>query len=241
MMENLITIDSEARIETGKKTNKNLRKQGKIPAIIYGGRVESFPVTVKLTDIKKILNSDGGENSILRIVQEKKGNVDAMIKDIQYDYLSNSVIHVDFIRIDLNKPVEVSIPIILEGEPIGVKMEDGLLDFVNRELIVKCLPTKIPKEIRVDISNLHVGHSLKVENLPKNEDVKFISLPQSVICAVVAKGKEEEVAKPVEAAPEAGAAAEGVPAAEGAAAAPEEKDKDKDKEKDKDKKGKKEG
>ena len=234
-MENLITIDSEARVETGKKTNKNLRKQGKIPAIIYGGKVESFPITVNLIDIKKILNSDGGENSILRIVQEKKGNSDAMIKDIQYDYLSNSVIHVDFIRIDLNKPVEVSIPIVLEGEPVGVKMEDGLLDFVSRELIVKCLPTKIPKEIRVGISDLHVGHSLKVENLPRNEDLKFVSLPQTVICAVVSKGKEEEVAKPVEAVPEAGAATEPVAAAEGAAAAPEEKDKDKDK------KGKKEG
>ncbi len=231
-MENLITINSELRQETGKRVSKSLRHLGKIPAVIYGGRNDTLNVTVDINDIRTILHSESGENSILRIVHEKKNKIDAMIKEIQYDFLSKYVIHVDFIRIDLDKPVEVAVPIFLEGEPVGVRLEDGLLDFVNREVQVRCLPTRIPKEIRLVIADLHVGHSLKVENLPQSEGVQYISTPQTVICAVVTKGREEVVEKVAEVVPTEEAAA-----AEGAAPAAEGEEKEKKPEEKKDKKG----
>ena len=134
-----------------------------------------------------------------------------MIKEIQYDYLSDHIIHVDFIRIDLNKPVEVEVPVVLDGEPVGVKTEDGLLEFIHRQIMVRSLPTSIPREIRIDISGLHLNQSIKVENLPKSDAYQFISPANTVICAVAAKAKEE-----VAAVPEAAAAAEVT--AEGAAA-----------------------
>ncbi|MBU4306413.1 MAG: 50S ribosomal protein L25, partial [Acidobacteria bacterium] len=118
-MENLITINAELRKEISKQARKGLRAQGKVPAILYGITAESIPIAVSLSDIKGILKSENKENSILRITQGEKSKFDAMIKDIQYDYLSDHIIHVDFIRIDLNKPVEVEVPVVLEGEPIG--------------------------------------------------------------------------------------------------------------------------
>jgi len=216
-MENVITINAELRKEISKQARKGLRAQGKIPAVVYGITAESVPIAVNLADIKGILKSENKENSILRITQGEKSKFDAMIKDIQYDYLSDHIIHVDFIRIDLNKPVEVEVPVVIEGEAVGVKTEDGLLEFITREVMVRSLPTSIPKEIRVDISALHIGQSIKVENLAATESYQLISPANTVICAVAAKAKEEvaEVAEaaevPVEgaeAAPEAAAGKE---------------------------------
>jgi len=256
-MENLITINAELRKEISKQARKGLRAQGKIPAILYGISAESIPIAVKLGDIKGILKSENKENSILRITQGEKSKFDAMIKDIQYDYLSDHIIHVDFIRIDLNKPVEVEVPVVLEGEPIGVKTEDGLLEFISREVLVHSLPTSIPKEIRVDISALHIGQSIKVETLGKTEAYQILSPANTVICAVAAKAKEEvveveavveEAVEGAEAAPEAAAGMEKAKETDKDKDKGKDKDKDKGKDKDKDKgkdkdkdKGKKEG
>ena len=254
-MENLITINAELRKEISKKASKGLRAQGKIPAIVYGITAESIPISVDLSDIKNIMKSEKKENSILRILQSNKSKFDAMIKEIQYDYLSDHIIHIDFIRIDVTKPVEVEVPVVLFGEAIGVKTEDGLLEFINREVHVRCLPTQIPKEIRVDVSSLHIGQSIKVETLAKTDDYQLISPANTVICAVAAKAKEEvvEVAETAEVAEGAEGAVEGVSGAAGAAgtasaeatpagAAPAEKEKGKEKEKEKGKgKAKKEG
>jgi len=191
-MSNVITIKAEPREETGKKISKKLRKQGMIPSVIYGGKKESIPISVNLSDIKMILKSEKGENSILKI---ERGDivVDAMLKELQYDYLDENVIHADFIRIDLNEPIDVWVHVELQGEPIGVKVEDGVLDFVTREIELRCLPHVIPNKIVVDISDLHAGHSIKVEDLEVEEGVQFLSDTSTVICAVTSKAEEEEV------------------------------------------------
>lgn len=254
-MENLITINAELREEISKKACKGLRAQGKIPAIVYGITAESIPISVDLGDIKNIMKSEKKENSILRILQSNKAKFDAMIKEIQYDYLSDHIIHIDFIRIDVTKPVEIEVPVVLFGEAIGVKTEDGLLEFINREVHVRCLPTRIPKEIRIDVSSLHIGQSIKVETLAQTDDYQIISPANTVLCAVAAKAKEEvvevaEVAEVAEGAVEGVAGAAGVTGAAGAEgaeatsaeAAPAEKEKGKGKDKEKGKgKAKKEG
>ncbi len=192
-MSNVITIKAEPREETGKKISKKLRKQGMIPSIIYGGDKESIPISVKLSDIKRILKSEKRENSILKI---ERGDivVDSMLKELQYDYLDENIIHADFIRIDLDKTIDVWVHVELEGEPVGVKVEDGILDFVTREIELRSLPNVIPNKIVVDISDLHAGHSIKVEDLKLEEGVQFLSDPSTVICAVTSKVAEEEVA-----------------------------------------------
>jgi large subunit ribosomal protein L25 len=203
-MENVMSIKAESREGVGKRVAKQLRRQGKIPAIIYGESKESIPISIELVDVKTILKAEKGENTVLKIHRDNI-EVDAMLKEIQYDYLSDHIIHADFLRLDLDKPITAWIPIVVKGEPIGVRLEDGIFDFITRNIQVKCLPTKIPKEIIVDISDLHSGHSIKAEDLEVREDIQLLSDLQRVICAVTSKVKAEveEVAEVEEEAAEA--------------------------------------
>jgi len=206
-MEDLFRVKAESRKEVGKKFARRLRKEGKIPAIIYGEHKETIPISLLLNDVKAILKSEKGENTILRF-QRDDIEVDAMLKEIQYDYLSDNIIHADFIRIDLDKAVSVNVPVAIKGQAIGVKTEDGIFDFVTREVKVKCLAAKIPNAFEVDISELHIGNSIKAEDLVIEENIELISDPQTVICAVTAKGRPEEVEVEAEAEEEEAAAVE---------------------------------
>ena len=191
-MQDIIAIKAEPRERVGKSIARKLRQGGRVPAIIYGGKKESIPISISQEDLKSILKSDKGANTLLRI-QRESITVDAMLKEIQYDYLQDTPIHVDFIRIDLEKPVDVSVPITIVGEAIGVKEEDGVFDFVTRTLELRCLPGRIPREITVDVSELHAGNSIKVEDLEFGDEVHMLADSRSVICAVTAKAAEEEV------------------------------------------------
>jgi len=211
-MENVVTLNAESRHEVGKKIAKKLRKQGRIPAIIYGEHKESIPISLSVSDLKTILKSDTGENTVLRIHRDDM-QVDAMLKEIQYDYLSDHIIHVDLIRIDLNKSVNINVPVLVQGEPIGVKVDGGIFDFMTRELKVRCLPTQIPREFVLDVSEMQTGQSIKVEDIEVAEGIKIMSDPHTVICAVAARsgaeeaeeaaeGEEEEAAEAAEEKPE---------------------------------------
>jgi large subunit ribosomal protein L25 len=195
-MENFFVIKAEQRDEVGKKIAKKLRREGKIPAIIYGGNKESVSLSLSTADITALLKTVGGANSLLKI-DWKKNSDDAMLHELQYDYLSNHVIHADFLRVDITKPVTVQIPVELKGESIGVRMEDGVMDFITREIKITCLPDKIPTKIIVDVTDLHVGKSIKVENLNLDKEIKLLSDPQTVICVIPAKGgsSDEPVAE----------------------------------------------
>ena len=193
-MEDFMRIKAESRNEVGKKISKKLRREGKIPAIIYGGKKETIPISLLLHDVKDVLKSEKGENTLLKI-QRDDIEVDAMLKETQYDYLSNNIIHVDFIRIDRGQMVTVSVPVTVKGEAIGVKLEDGIFDFITREVRIKCLATKIPTEFALDVSGLHSGHSIKAEDLGLEEGIQLVSDPHTVICAVTSKSKAEVAAE----------------------------------------------
>ncbi len=218
-MENLMTLKAESRQEVGKKIARKLRKEGRIPAIIYGEHKESIPISLLKNDVKAILKSETGENTVLRI-QRDKIQVDAMLKEIQYDYLSDNIIHADLIRIDLKKSVNVSVPVVTTGEPVGVKVEGGIFDFMTREVKIRCLATEIPKEFTTDVTDLHTGQSIRIEDMNFEEGIKILSDPHSVICAVTLKGAVEEVVEEVE-------EEEGVEEPEEKPEETEDKDKDK--------------
>lgn len=222
-----MTLKAETRNEVGKKIAKKLRKEGRIPAIIYGENTESIPISLAVSDIKAILKSGSGENTVLRIHRENV-QMDAMLKEVQFDYLDDNIIHADLIHIDLNKPVIVNIPVAITGDPVGVKVDGGFFEFVTREIRIKCLPTKIPKEFTLEVGDLHIGHSIKAGDIKPDEGIKILTDAHVVICAVTSRAIVEEVVK--EAVAE-GVEAEGEKPEEAAAG----KDKEKDKEKDKDK------
>ncbi len=188
-MENILKLSAESRTEVGKKISKQLRRNGKIPAIIYGLDKDSIPISINLDAIEGIMKTAKGMNSILRIERGKEEPVDAMLKEVQWDYLSDNIIHADLIRINVDKPIVVHVPIKVTGEAVGVKVEDGIFDFITRSVYVRCLPAKIPAEIVVDVTDLHANQSIKIEDLEAAaEGLEYMTDPSVVVCLVATKG-----------------------------------------------------
>jgi large subunit ribosomal protein L25 len=201
-----IVVKSEKREGLGKNAARRLRVQGFIPAVIYGEAMESVPLVLKKKDIIRIMKLESRENTIFKVAYDSE-ELDAMIKELQIDPTTDELIHVDLIRINLDKPIRVTVPIVHSGEPIGVKTEGGFVDFVTREVEVECLPRDIPESIGIEISDLHIHQSFKVENMAAPAGVRVISDPGTVLVLISLPHKEEEVfpgEKPEEAVVEEG-------------------------------------
>ncbi|MFA9454284.1 MAG: 50S ribosomal protein L25 [Candidatus Aminicenantaceae bacterium] len=187
-----LTIKAEKRESGGKNFARRIRREGNVPAILYGPGTENVPLVFNKKDIFDILKSETGENTIFQVLYDKD-KPDVMIKDYQQDVTTDEILHVDLIHISMDKEVRVTVPIILTGDAVGVKTEGGFVEFVTREVEVECLPNDIPENILVDISELHLNQSIKIEELASIEGVKVMSDPNYVIVAVEAPAAEEVV------------------------------------------------
>lgn len=200
-----ITIKAQKREHTGKNACRRLRGSGRIPAVIYGEGADSQPLAMDKKDLLAILKSETGENTLFKVGFDSE-LLDAMIKDLQTDPASDELLHVDLIRISMDKAIRVSVPIVLKGEPVGVKAEGGFVDFITRQVDVECLPKDIPESLEMDISALHLHQSAKASDLTPPEGVKIISDPGTVLLLIDLP--KEEVAKKEEGEEEAVAAEE---------------------------------
>lgn len=207
----MITQEVVAATPREGKFNKNaarrVRVSGKIPAVVYGAQEPSVAVEVDPKQILRILHSESGHNSIFDLeIGDAKAK--AMIVDWQYEPIKGSLLHIDLKRIALDKAIRVEVPIHLVGIPVGVKTQGGILDQVQREVEIECLPTDIPSHIDVDVSNLAFGDVLRVSDLPHGGKLKFLTDENNTVAHIVAI-KEEVVATPeAEAAAAAAAPAE---------------------------------
>ncbi|MCX8159516.1 MAG: 50S ribosomal protein L25 [Candidatus Saccharicenans sp.] len=184
-----LVIKAEKRTDLGKNASGRLRRQGLVPAILYGESMDSQPLTLKKKDIIEILKSETGENTIFRVAYDSEEK-DVMIKEVQIHPVTDELLHVDLIQISMDKPVRVSVPVELVGEPVGVKVEGGLVDFLLRELDIECLPREIPEAIRIDISHLHLHQSFKVMNLELPAGIKILHEPQAAIVVISSIAEE---------------------------------------------------
>ena len=202
------TVEGKIRETRGKGPARRARAQGLVPAILYGAKKESIALSVNAKQVAKILKSETGHNTIFTVRVADGAAEKAMLKDWQVDPVSNSLLHVDLLRIDVNVRMRVSVPVHTFGEPEGVKLQGGIFEMVTREVEVECLPTDIPEEFKVDVSALTIGKQLRAGDLPVDpQKVKLVTDPSRVLAHVVTL-KAEEVA-----APEAAAvAAEAAPA-----------------------------
>jgi large subunit ribosomal protein L25 len=194
--------------EPGTKNHaRRVRREGKIPAVVYGAGKDAKPVSVAPRHVLRILRSDSGHNTIFDLaVSDGNGGerTKAMIVDWQYEPIKGHLLHIDLKRIAMDKALRVSVPIELQGVPVGVKTEGGILEQMLREVEIECLPGDIPSHIDVDVSELTFGKVLRVADLPHNEKLKFISDANQPV-AHVTSVKEEVVATPEAVAAEAGA------------------------------------
>ncbi len=193
-----ITVEARPRDERGKNAARRLRRQGQVPAVLYGGEGKSLALAVNAKQLAAILRSQSGHNTIFK-VKLPTGDQSAMLTDWQVDPLLGSLLHVDLLRVAMDVRMHVMVPVHTFGEPQGVKLQGGIFEMVTREVEIEGLPSEIPGEIRVDVSELMIGKQLRVGDLPIDATkIKLVSDPQRVVAHVVALRAEEE--KPAEAA-----------------------------------------
>jgi large subunit ribosomal protein L25 len=175
-----------------------------VPAVVYGLERPSFLVAVDQRRVDELLRLGSGRNTILtlKLAGQDRSRA-AMIKDLQRDPVNESVVHIDFVRIDLDKPVQVTVPVNLVGTAEGVKNEGGIMDFIHRDIRVECLPSDIPEHLDVDVEALHVGQHVSAVDLQVGERVTILDDPNTIIAVVMAKRAEEETVAEAEAEAEA--------------------------------------
>jgi large subunit ribosomal protein L25 len=199
-----ITVEATRRETRGKNNARRMRTQGQVPAVVYGGKGSAEVVAVNAKQVTSILRSESGHNTIFTL-KMPDGELQAMVKDWQVDPLKGRLLHVDLLRIAMDVRMHVKIPVHTFGEPQGVKLQGGIFEMVTREIEIECLPSDIPTEFKVDVSNLMIGDQLRASDVPLDpQKIKLVTDPVRVIAHVVALREEEE--KPAEAVAAEGAA-----------------------------------
>ncbi len=188
------TLNVLKRKRMGKSGAREIRKEGNVPAVLYGKGTEPISLVINPSELKTALSTEAGENTLLEI-KLKEGEADipklSLLRDIQYDYLTNKPIHFDFQALDMKKKITVAVPVHIEGRAKGVK-EGGILEEILREISVECLPVDIPNSYVVDVTELEVGHSIHISIIEEQEGVTILHDPEDTIVTVLAPKVEEE-------------------------------------------------
>jgi large subunit ribosomal protein L25 len=186
-----ITVPAETRDSRGKNEARRLRALGSMPAVLYGGPTGAQAVAVSPKEVGRILHSKTGHNTIFNLSIAGGENVPVMVIDWQHDPIRDSLLHVDFKRIDLNKRIVVKVPVVTQGEPKGVKLQGGIHEIVTREIEIECLPDEIPDQFTVNVAELAVNQSVRASEIPLSGSMKLLSMPDAVISHVVSIRAEE--------------------------------------------------
>ena len=198
-----IILKAEVRTAVGKKAAKDIRAKGLIPANVYKGSKGALGLQVAADNLAEVLHTKAGENVIitLKISDESRegGSKDrtVVIKEIQREPIKDRILHVDFNEISLTEALKVNVPLVSRGEPVGVKVDGGVLEHVIRELQVECLPTAIPEKLEVDVSNLKINDTIHVKDIVSPDGVKILNDAELIVMIVKphkVEAPKEEVA-----------------------------------------------
>jgi len=190
-------LEAGKRDGRGKNEARRLRAAGRIPGTLYGvqkdGRAAATSVAVDPKEVLRILHSDSGANTLINL-RFDGGETRVMVKEYQLDPVTHHLLHADFYQLAMDKAITVTVPIVLKGEPKGVKLQGGLLDFVTRDVQVQCLPTDIPEHIDVDVSELMLNQSIRLRDVAENPKWKPVTDADAMIAHVVMPKAEEAAA-----------------------------------------------
>jgi large subunit ribosomal protein L25 len=179
-----ITVKGEQRAGRGKNDSRRLRARGMVPLTIYGGGGESVSAAAPLRELAAILRSDTGHNTIFTLDVEGVGATEVMFLDRQIDPVRGRLVHADLRRLVRGQKIEVTVPLHLVGEPVGVRDEDGVLEQIARDVEIRCRPRDIPEAIEVDVSHLGVHDVLHVSDIPAQEGIEILAAPETVLATV---------------------------------------------------------
>jgi large subunit ribosomal protein L25 len=209
-----IVVSAQSRSSRGKNEARRLRAKGMIPAVVYGGKKDSVAVTVDPKTLLRVLRSEAGRNTILSLDLGEGGKTSAILKSWQVDPINEKFIHADFYRIAMDVAIKVKVPIYSKGEARGVKVDQGILEVIMREVEVECLPGDIPERIEVDVTDLGIHDAVRVSDLKIGDKVKVLDEADQIVLHVVSVKEEAAPAAAV-------TPAEGEAAAPAAPAEPE--------------------
>lgn len=187
----VLQLKTESRGVFGKKIKSN-RTEGKLPAVLYGKGIETSPLFVSLKDFKKIWK-EAGESTIINLeIDGDKKPTSVIIHEVATDPVKDEPLHVDFYKVEMNKPIKAMIPLVFEGVAPAVKELGAMLVKVLREVEVEALPKNLPHEIKVNISKLaEIGSHITAGDLELPESVKILSKPEEIV-AIAEMPKEEK-------------------------------------------------
>lgn len=186
-------IKAATREETGKGAARSLRRDGKVPGIVYGHGEESVPVAVDAGELMRLTHTVSIENTIvdLSIAGGDGGPYKVLVREIQRHPFKQEFLHVDFFRVAMDEKIHVDVPVTLTGVPTGVKDRGGVLEHMLRDLEVYCLPGSIPEKVEIDVSHLDIGDSIHVSEI-ELPDVEILTDLERSIVAVLAPTVIEE-------------------------------------------------
>jgi len=200
-------LEATARDTFGKNEARRTRRDGRVPAVLYGEGRTATPIAVEPKALLKILHSESGANTLIALKLAGAGDTRVLVKEYQLDPITHQVLHADFYKIAMDKMLRLTIPVIVKGEPKGVKQQGGILEFIRREIEIECLPADIPEHVEVDVSELMLHQGVRVRDISSGVKWKPISDAELMLVHVIMP-KAEEVAAPADAAAAPTAAAE---------------------------------
>jgi len=202
---NIRELTIETRETIGKGPARRLRRAGRVPAIMYGG-ASPVKISVDPRDVYRLIHGHEGGTQLLQVTLGTSSDKRmVIIRDMQFDPVSEDLVHVDLQEVAMDRPIQVSVPLRAVGEAKGVKDSAGIFEMILREVQVLCLPAAIPEVIPVDVSNLGIHDVLAVRDLVAPEGVRILNDGGQAVATVAPPAAEEEAAAPTAAAATPGA------------------------------------
>ena len=186
-----VSLRARAGRTPGSRESRRVRRAGLVPAIVYGKGTEPTPVAVDAHDLHMALHTEAGSNAIISLEIEGGDTLTTMARVIERHPFRNEYRHIDFVTIDLSQKVTAEVAISFEGTPVGVR-EGGVFSPRRTTVSIEVLPTEIPSAIELDVSEVEMGGSLRVEDLPEIEGIEYLEEPDAVIMSVTAPAAEVE-------------------------------------------------
>ncbi len=210
------TLRALKRTESGSRPARRLRREGQIPAVVYGAGIDTQEIAIERRSLLSVLHTKAGLNALINVEVEGGDEVLAVAREVQRDPVRGDITHLDFIKVSLDIAIDAEVGLEFSGTPRGVKEEGGFVETIENSVMISALPTAIPTSIEVDISELGIGDSLKVADLPELDGVTYVTeLDRPLVTVLLPSVVEEEVPEDLLEGEEGEEAEEGEAAAEG--------------------------
>jgi large subunit ribosomal protein L25 len=192
-------LEASSRDSFGKNEARRTRREGRVPAVLYGAAgdgasKEATPIAVDPKALLKILHSESGANTLISLKLAGESDTRVLVKEYQLDPVTHQLLHADFYRIAMDRAILVTIPVVVKGEPKGVKQQGGILEFIRREIAIECLPGDIPEHVEIDVSELMLHQGVRVREIATNVKWTTKSDPDMMLLHVILPKAEEAAA-----------------------------------------------